>query len=65
VVEVLMLYFLKTPLGLFNFFIVQWFFIRLQQSVDKDTGEHIEWSILGPVWPLTGWWSDYWWVWRP
>lgn len=48
-----------TPLGLFNFFIAQWFLVRLQRTVDIETGETLEWSILGFVVPLTGWHTDY------
>lgn len=55
----------RSLLGWTNFLIVQWFFIRIAKTEDADTGEHIRWSVIGPVWPLTGWWSNYWWVWRP
>lgn len=38
-----------TPLGMFNFFLAQWVFIRRTS--------HGTW--LGPVLPLTGWWGWY------
>ena len=46
-----------TRLGVFNFLIVQWFFIRLAKVVEND--ELIGFLILRWVVPLTGWWSDY------
>jgi len=44
-------------LGLFNFLILQWFFIRLAKIVEnnKITG----WKILKGIIPLSGWWSNY------
>jgi hypothetical protein len=44
-------------LGLFNFVVVQWFFIRLAKVLWPDG--KITWKIIGPILPLTGWWSDY------
>lgn len=45
-------------LGWFNFLIVQWFFIRLVKVTDDDNN-HIKWTIIGPILPLTGWCTDY------
>lgn len=25
---------------------------------------HRGWKLTGWIWPLTGWWSDYRWIWR-
>lgn len=44
-------------LGILNMLLLQWFFIRLQLTCDK--GEIVSWKIIGPVVPLTGWWSKY------
>lgn len=41
-----------------NFFIIQWFFIRICRFLDDD-GIQTHWGILFPVVPLTGWWSSY------
>lgn len=47
-----------TKLGAFNFLIAQWSFFRLGKEVTKD-GEFMRWTVIGPVIPLTGWWSPY------
>ncbi len=52
----------NTVLGWFNYFIAQWFFLRLARVVDKETQQHIRWQLTGFVWPLTGWWSEYKWI---
>lgn len=47
----------KTWVGWLNIFILQWFFIRLQGSIeDKNM---TKWQLILPVLPLTGWFSDY------
>lgn len=43
-----------------NFFILQWFFVRLQPKI-KILGGY---TFLYFIWPLTGWWVDYKWLWR-
>ena len=48
-----------TWLGVFNFLLLQWFFIRLAKEVDTGTKKLIRWSILRRVIPLTGWWTSY------
>lgn len=47
-----------TPLGWLNFLVLQWCFIRLARVYGDEPAED-GWAILGPVLPLTGWWSDY------
>ena len=46
-------------LGILNFFLLQWIFIRLAIEVDTDTDEVSGFYILYNVYPLTGWWSSY------
>lgn len=41
-------------LGFFNFFLVQWFFIRLAFFYDDD-GKYTSFGVIGFVVPLTGW----------
>jgi hypothetical protein len=54
----------RSRLGLLNFLLLQWFFIRLQQVLEDDAKTHLRWELLtGPV-PLTGWWSDYHFLWK-
>jgi hypothetical protein len=49
-------------LGWLNQLIIQWFFIRLQATLD-DSRTNIEGlQIIGFILPLTGWWSDYIWL---
>lgn len=45
-------------LGLFNFLILQWFFIRLGKKINHK-GKCTGFCIVKWVVPLTGWWSDY------
>ena len=49
----------KTLWGWSNFLLFQWFFVRLQRTCDVETGRIISLDWIGPVVPLTGWWSDY------
>ena len=42
-----------------NFFIVQWFFIRICRVINDSTGKQEYWGILYPATPLTGWWTGY------
>lgn len=60
-------------LGLVNFFILQWFFIRLARITRTEyAGSHLGdhyfrdvhegWKILHFIVPLTGWWSNYIWI---
>jgi len=53
----------KSWLGLLNFFVLQWLLFRLQETVDVDDGKHLSWDVIGPIVPLTGWWSSYVRVW--
>ena len=52
-----------SKLGILNFLILQWFFIRLAKNCKKDdvTGEYVfeHWCIIYFVVPLTGWWNNY------
>lgn len=59
-------WFLRSPLGIVNFFLFQFLFMRVQQEVtfwdDAPGGPQLVYrgySLIGPVVPLTGWWSDY------
>jgi len=51
-------YMFKTWLGLVNFFIFQWFFVRLRKTSDMD-GSNVEWSFIKGIVPLTGWWTKF------
>jgi len=42
-------------LGFLNYFILQWFFIRLAKIIDDKTGKIIKWTILKWPYPLSGW----------
>jgi len=48
-----------TWLKFLNFFVLQWFFVRLQRVAIAKTNEIIGYDWLLGVVPLTGWWSDY------
>jgi len=50
-----------TWLGYLNFVVLQWFFVRYARVTD-DRGETVGFRWLGPILPLSGWWSDYRWV---
>jgi hypothetical protein len=92
----------RSPLGLLNFLVLQWFGVRLARSFrlvhDIPDGEFpaalesvlynvmakcYAVDVIGPppksyplrrvpngwclqrwIWPLTGWWSPYRWLWR-
>lgn len=88
-----------TPLFFVNFFVFQWFFVRLAKTdvlvtakaltmqekerfkaewerlasrerprlviLDNGTKLAFDWRFIGPVVPLTGWWSDFVYLWRP
>lgn len=70
-----MLWYLPTmkilsALGILNFLILQWLGIRLGRCTDeweRPDGERVRrqsWALLGFVLPMTGWSSDYVWLWR-
>jgi hypothetical protein len=44
-----------------NFLFFQWFFVRLEETVDIRDGKeiHLMWGLLRYPVPLTGWWTDY------
>ncbi len=52
------MYFPTTRLGTLNFFLLQWFGIRL--AAVSAINIHIGWRFLFGVVPLTGWWGSYW-----
>lgn len=54
----------KTLLGWLNYVILQWFCIRLARVTDIDTGRTHYYRVLGLIVPMTGWWSDYVYLWR-
>lgn len=45
-------------LRLLNFFVFQWFFVRLALEVPIRRGK-IHWGFFGPTLPLSGWCSPY------
>ena len=47
-----------TPLGRLNYFILQWFWIRLVKRYDD--GDGVGWSVMIGVAPMTGWGGAYW-----
>ena len=50
-----------TRLGLLNFFVLQWFGVRLAKlSIDEPWFKGVGWGLLFPVCPLTGWWTEFW-----
>ena len=69
----------RTPLGMLNFLVLQWFGVRLQAATDTDewlrgprgrwwssdapSNGPVEWSLRRWILPLTGWWSSYWGWW--
>lgn len=59
----------RTPLGQLNFFVLQWFGVRLARvRVGHSDGQGgtrmvtVNHCWLRWIWPLTGWWSDYVWI---
>jgi hypothetical protein len=63
-----------TKFWLLNFILLQWFCIRLVRKMEKSNRifpknvyaiEYVQvgWTVIF-VLPLTGWWSDYIWIWR-
>lgn len=68
----------RSPLGVLNFLLLQWFGVRLQAEFDREAWlkgprgrwwasdvprtGRIGWSLLRWVWPLTGWWGRYRWI---
>jgi|WetSurMetagenome_2_1015567.scaffolds.fasta_scaffold1166172_1 hypothetical protein len=46
-------------IGLLNMILLQWSFWRLQLTIDKKTGIVTGIRMIGPIMPLTGWWSKY------
>lgn len=51
-------------LGYLNFYILQWFCIRLGRVGKFENDEFVQtgWTIVRYIFPLTGWWSDYRWI---
>lgn len=49
-------------LGVLNFVVHQWFWIRLARRIHDDG--HKDWTVIR-VLPLSGWWSDFAWWGRP
>ncbi len=44
----------RTPLGLLNFLVLQWFGVRVKHDP--------YWRLDRWIWPLTGWWSQHSWI---
>ena len=56
---------LRSKLGWLNFFVLQWFFVRLQEVGETNpdgSWKHLRWELLWAPVPLTGWWQRYWFV---
>lgn len=54
-----------SPVVTFNFLVLQWFFFRIKRDIiicEDGSRVHVGWIFDGPIWPLTGWWSEYRWV---
>jgi hypothetical protein len=47
-----------TSLKILNYFILQWFFIRLAKRIDENKGI-IGYSLLYPIIPLSGWTTPF------
>lgn len=52
-----------TWLGILNYFFLQWFFIRLAR-IDYSDKRPSTYTIIGPIYPTTGWKSPYVYVWK-
>ena len=48
-----------TKLKFLNYFILQWFFVRLAKIVDTKTKKILGYKLLSGVVPTTGWGTDY------
>lgn len=46
-------------LGILNLFFLQWFFVRLQLTVDTDKETVVRWNLRGFIVPTTGWGKPY------
>lgn len=55
---------LRSWLGWLNFFLLQWFFLRLQEVLEDDGKTHVRWQVVTGIVPLTGWWSNYVYLWK-
>lgn len=44
-----------TILGFLNFWLFQWFFIRLARAIDDETSKQVGWTILRWPCPMSGW----------
>lgn len=64
------MYMFKSRLGLLNFILLQWFFVRLTKMTPAlaTAGAKrplAQWTdqpvyfFIGPVLPLSGWWTSY------
>lgn len=47
-----------------NFLYFQWFFVRLGKKYSYRQKEFLGWEFIGFMFPLTGWWGRYFWVWK-
>jgi len=48
-----------TKLKFVNYYMFQWFGVRLEQMTENKTDETVEWNIIYPIVPMTGWKNDY------
>ena len=52
-------------LGPLNFYVLQWFFVRLSiEYNEEDTSDHYWFKWIKGVIPMTGWWSNYKYLWK-
>lgn len=47
--------------GILNFILIQWFFIRICVGADENRNITMVYTI-GLIVPLTGWWNDFLWI---
>ena len=47
-----------SKLGKLNYYLLQWFFVRLAKTVD-ESGTIIKWGFITKVIPMTGWKTPY------
>lgn len=53
---------LQMVTGFLNYFLIQLFFIRIFWKEIEETGEVIEYGIMGFIRPFSGWGNEYKWL---
>lgn len=50
----------RSWLGYLNFFLLQWFFIRVARSIENEfSNKTVGFGIMVGIVPMTGWTNDY------